>query len=153
MEMQQDTVMRIVGPGAVWPQQPQTREEFVNQIYLTTKAASSGRPNKAVDLRNWQIIAPILQASGANPMFMVRETLRRLDDQLDAEQAFPLIPQQPPQQQAPAGGQHQPSEQEQHEPGVNKPPAQQRPGPGKTSTQGKLHPGSPPPRQQVPQTV
>lgn len=136
-EMQVDTVKRIVGPGCAWPQQAQTREDFCNQIFLMTKAASSGRPNKAIELRNWQIVAPILQGMGANPQFMVRETLRRLDDQLDPEQAFPLVPPQM-QGQMPAGGEHQPSQQQQHEQGRTPPPQQNRPGPGQQAPQQKL---------------
>jgi len=129
-EMSPDTVQRIAGRGAAWPQQDEVRKEFLNQIYLTTKAASSGRPNKQIELRNWQIAGPILQQAGANPQFIVRETLRRLDDQLDPEQAFPLSMPNMPAQQVPQGGQHQPSPQGQHEPGVTPPPQQQRPGPG-----------------------
>lgn len=146
-EMQKQTVVKLIGPGAVWPEDPQLREEFINQIYLSTKAASSGKPNQQLNLHNWQIIAPILQAAGANPMFLVRESIRRLDDQLDPEEAFPLIP--PAPMNTPQGGEHQPGEQEQHKPGVTAPPQQNRPGPGKTAT-NKTHNGQPPPRRPVP---
>lgn len=136
-EMQPETAVRLVGVGAVLPQMQQSREDYANQIYLSVKAASSGRPNKAVDLRNWQIVGPMLQQLGANPQFLVRETLRRLDDQLDPEQAFPLIP--PPMQQQgnqpPQGGKHQPSQQGEHEHGQTAPPQQGRPGPGPTTPQ------------------
>ena len=131
MNFQIETVKRIAGPGAVIPQMGQNREDFVNQIFLTTKAASSGRPNKAIELRNWQIVGPMLQQLGANPQFLVRETLRRLDDQLDPEQAFPLqMPMMNAGNQPPQGGQHQPSPQGQHVPGQTQPPQQGRPGPG-----------------------
>lgn len=130
------TVQNIVGPGAVWPQLPQDKQNLLCAITLTTRAGSSGRPNKRVDLANWQIAAPVLQAAGANPMFMVRETLRRLDDNLEPEEAFPLLPSAPQTlgqsagNQSPSGGEQQPSQQEQHQPGVNTPPEQSRPGPG-----------------------
>jgi hypothetical protein len=126
-----NTVIGLVGPGAVWPEAPQDKAAFLAQIYLVTKAASSGRPNKAIDMRNWQVAAPVLQAAGANPMFMVRETLRRLDDNLDAEQAFPLVPVGNPAAsgaQMPAGGDHQPSPNGAHDPGITEPPPQNRPG-------------------------
>ena len=129
-EMSPQTVQRIAGPGAVWLQGQPQWNDFLDQIFLMSKAASSGRPNKALEMRNWQIAAPVLQAAGANPQFLVRETLRRLDDQLDPEQAFPLMPQQPGAMQTPQGGEHQPSPQEQHQPGANVPPQQGRPGPG-----------------------
>jgi len=126
-----DTVTTIVGPGAVWPDEPKDKMMFLSQIYLTTKAASSGKPNKAIEMRNWQVAAPVLQSAGANPQFMVRETLRRLDDKLDPEEAFPLMPVNNPAAQGammPAGGDGQPSENEAHQPGVTPPPPQSRPG-------------------------
>jgi hypothetical protein len=126
-----ETIQRIVGPGAVWPTMPQDRQNFLNQIYLTTKAASSGRPNKGIEMSNWRIAAPILLQAGANPQFLVRETLRRLDENVDPEQAFPLVPvANPAANLPPSGGQHQPSDQEAHVPGVTPPPMQSRPGPG-----------------------
>jgi hypothetical protein len=132
-----ETVQRIAGQGAVWPQLPQDKLDFLAAITLTTKAASSGRPNKAVDLRNWQMAGPILQQAGANPQFMVRQTLHVVDSNIDPEEAFPLVPTQQPMQGqvSPSGGEHQPSEQQSHQPGQNQPPQQSRPGPG-----GRQHP-------------
>lgn len=130
-EFSLETMRQIVGPGAVWPTDNHLRQGFLNMIYLTTKAASSGRPNKAVEMSNWRIAAPVLQAAGANPQFIVRETLRRLDEDIDAEDAFPLMPTgNPAANLPPSVGQHQPGDQEAHEPGVNLPPEQSRPGPG-----------------------
>lgn len=141
-----DTVTRVVGPGAVWPDEPKDKMMFLSQIYLVTKAASSGRPNKAIEMRNWQLAAPVLQAAGASPMFMVRETLRRLDDNLDPEQAFPLLPQGNPAaaqaSQMPAGGDHQPSLNGAHEPGVTEPPPQNRPGPALEQANAEHNPPS-----------
>ena len=88
-EASEETVVRVVG-NAVWPSN--NRREYIQQLYLKTKAGSSGRPNKAIDLSNWQIVAPVLQQAGANPKFMVEETIRRVDDTLDAADAFPLVP-------------------------------------------------------------
>lgn len=86
-ECSKETVQRVVGPGAVWPEQ--NRAEFTDEIYLNVQAASSGRPNKALDLSNWQIAAPILQGAGVDPVFLAKETLKRLDDYLDIDDAFP----------------------------------------------------------------
>lgn len=90
--MSRDTVVRIVGQGAVWPEQDEERADFLNEILIKVKAASSGRPNKTMDMQNWSQSAQILQAAGASPIFMVEETLRRLDDRMDIEKAFPLLP-------------------------------------------------------------
>lgn len=107
-EMSPDTVKRIVGRGAVWPG-PNEREDFLNSLYLETEAASSGRPNKAIELANWRQIAPVLQASGASPAYIVRESIKRLDDRAEPAEAFPLVPTQP-NQPPPANG-PQPSSQ------------------------------------------
>lgn len=92
-ECSSETVRRIAGPGAVWPEQG--KEDFIDMIFLKIVAASSGRPNKALELANFQQIAPILLQAGANPMFIVREAIKRLDDKLDIEEAFALGPIQP----------------------------------------------------------
>ena len=111
-EMSVQTVQHIAGIGSVWPDQ--NREDFVNEIELTVVAASSGRPNKAVEIANWSQIAPLLMQAGANPQAIIRETIRRADDKLEPQDFFPLpLPvMQPPPMQAEMGmmpqGQGQP---------------------------------------------
>jgi hypothetical protein len=90
--MDPEIVKHIVGAGAVWPSEPATRQEFLSEIYLEIEAASSGRPNKALDIANWRDLAPLLQASGANPIGMVEETMRRLDENMALDKLFPLTP-------------------------------------------------------------
>ena len=81
-EFSQEYVTKVVGPGSVWPQF--TREEISEQLYLDIEAGSSGRPNKAQELQNWERMAPILmQIPGIPPDFLAKETFRRLDDRLD----------------------------------------------------------------------
>lgn len=87
-----DTVMRIAGPGAAWPMTDEMRTDLLNEILLKVEAASSGRPNKAVDIQNWTQLAPILQAAGVNPAGLVEETVKRLDDGLDVSKMFPITP-------------------------------------------------------------
>jgi hypothetical protein len=89
------TVERIAGPGSVWTDDFQNKEDFVNLVYLDIVAASSGRPNKALEMSNWQVAAPILQAAGASPMFIAQETLRRLDETLEIDDCFPMGMQMP----------------------------------------------------------
>ena len=101
-EMSIDTVKRIAGVGAVWPGMDQSREDYLNEIYLKIEAASSGRPNKAVDIANWRDLAPLLLQAGANPIGVVEETAKRLDDNLDASGFFPLTP--PEATSSPGGG-------------------------------------------------
>jgi hypothetical protein len=107
-EVSEETVRRIVGPGALWPP-PGENEDFINELYLDVIAASSGRPNKAVEIANFTQIAPILSAAGANPQFIVREALKRLDDRLEPDEAFgsgpsPVASMGPPPEQPKANG-------------------------------------------------
>lgn len=86
-EVSEETVRRVVGPGMLWPP-PGQNEDFVNELYLDVIAASSGRPNKAVEIANFAQIAPLMIQAGANPQFIIRESLKRLDDRLEPDEAF-----------------------------------------------------------------
>src|SRR6185503_13228554 len=66
-EMSIDMVQKIVGQGAVWPDQPPSRQDMSENVYLDIKAGSTGRPNKAVDLANIERALPLfLQIPGTN---------------------------------------------------------------------------------------
>lgn len=86
-EFQEETVRRLIGPGAVWPQMD--REQVAEELYLEIEAGSTGRPNKAQEIQNFERIAPLLmQMPGVSPEFLAREALRRMDDRLSLEDAF-----------------------------------------------------------------
>lgn len=97
-----ETVKAIVGQGAVWPTDPIARKQLLTEIDISIRAASSGRPNKAVELQNVKEVGPLLmqaiQMTLQNPQAigpmsaMVEELLRRLDDNLDATKFFPVAP-------------------------------------------------------------
>jgi hypothetical protein len=73
-ELDKQTVLEIVGDGAVWPDLPPTREEVAKDLYLEIQAGSSGRPNQAADLANLERAAPLLiQIPGVNPMPLARK--------------------------------------------------------------------------------
>ncbi len=81
------TVMRIVGPGAVWPEL--SRQEIADELYLETEASSSGRPNRAAELANFEKIAPVLlQIPGISPEWIAKEAIKRLDDRARIEEAY-----------------------------------------------------------------
>lgn len=66
MELSQETVMEVVGEGAVWPEM--NREQVAKQIFLRIRAGSSGRPNKAAELANMERGMPyLIQLPGVNP--------------------------------------------------------------------------------------
>jgi len=102
LEMSEETAKRIAGVGAVWPNSDQSRADYLNEVFLKIEAASSGRPNKAVDIANWRDLAPLLLQAGANPIGVVEETAKRLDDNLDSSGFFPLTP--PEASSSPGGG-------------------------------------------------
>lgn len=108
-EMSIQTVQRDCGKGAVWPMAD--RDEYVERIHLQVAAASSGRPNKGLEIANFERLAPLLMQAGVNPAFLVKEGVKRLDDRLDVNEAFPLIPTGPvaPQQGGPPEGQQAPA--------------------------------------------
>ena len=107
---QQPTVIRIVGRGALWPQQ--NKDDFLNSIILDIVAASSGRPNKAVDIQNAQQLIPLMAQAGANPIALIEYLVTVLDANLDPAKFFPMMPPMggPPQQ----GGGQQSSQKPQH---------------------------------------
>lgn len=47
-QMSQQSVIEIVGPGAVWPEL--NAEQIAKELYLEVKAGSSGRPNQQAEL-------------------------------------------------------------------------------------------------------
>jgi hypothetical protein len=85
------------------------KEEFLNSIELTIVAASSGRPNSALEVSRVQAIAPLLLQAGANPIALIEELVRRMgDEKLDVQKFFPvpgMMPQAAPPQGKPPGGQ------------------------------------------------
>jgi len=87
-EMGQDRVKKIVGPGAVWPSNPDA-QDIANEILLEIEAGSMGRPNQAQEIANAQRLYPLLiQLPGIDPEFLAKDVLRRLDDRLDLTEAF-----------------------------------------------------------------
>ena len=87
-EMDRQKVQRIVGQGAVWPDNA-TAQDIANEILLEIEAGCMGRPNQQQDIANAQRLYPLLiQLPGIDPEFLAKDVLRRLDDRLDLTQAF-----------------------------------------------------------------
>ena len=85
-EMPAEEVVRLVGPGAVWPDQG--LKDIAEEVYLEVEAGSTGRPNQAVEINNWKSMLPFLIQMGSIPStWLARETLRRLDDRMDLTEA------------------------------------------------------------------
>lgn len=85
-EMSEETVKAQVGPGAMWPHM--TLADIAGEVFLEIEAGSMGKPNQAVETKNWREMLPMLiQLPGIKPMWLARETLRRLDDRMDLTDA------------------------------------------------------------------
>lgn len=87
LELTKEMVMEIVGPGAVWPDMPQSREEIAKDLVLDIKAGSSGRPNKAAKIANMERAMPtMIQLPGVNATPIAEDYLNLLD--IDTEKAI-----------------------------------------------------------------
>lgn len=81
-EMSEEQVMKIVGPGALWPQMSLT--DIAGELWLEVEAGSSGRPNQAIEVANFERLVPLLiQIPGIRPEKLAMEAIKRLDDRLD----------------------------------------------------------------------
>lgn len=81
------TATKIAGPGASWP--VLSAQEIAEELMLEVAAGSSGRPNKAAEIANFERLAPtILQIPGIDPAWFAKEAIRRMDDGLDLSEAI-----------------------------------------------------------------
>lgn len=84
LNVSEQTVKEIVGPGAVWP--TLTKAEVCKDLMLEIEAGSSGRPNQAQELQNFERLAPMLTSiPGINPVALAKEAIKRLDDRIDLD--------------------------------------------------------------------
>lgn len=96
------TASKIAGPGASWP--TLSAQEIADELYLEIEAGSSGRPNKATEIGNFERLAPLLiQIPGIDPTWLAKEAIKRMDDGIDLTEAvkaaIPSIVQQNAQKQ------------------------------------------------------
>jgi hypothetical protein len=86
LNVSEQVVKSIVGPGATWP--TLTKAEVSKDIYLEIVAGSSGRPNQAQEIQKFERLAPILmQLPGIKPTFLAKQAIQRLDDNVDVDEA------------------------------------------------------------------
>lgn len=83
-ELAKETVVEIVGEGAVWPDLPVTREQVSKDLSLKIRAGSSGRPNQAAELAKFERGTPLLiQIPGINPTPLGRKLGELLEIDVD----------------------------------------------------------------------
>lgn len=86
-EISTETAQKIAGTGAYWPEM--TLPELAEEIMLEIVAGSSGKPNQEQEIRNWERMLPhLVTMPGIDPIWLARESLRRLDDRLDLDKAI-----------------------------------------------------------------
>ena len=87
MNMSKDQVVRIVGPGAAWPEAAPS--DLLDDIYLDVRAGSSGKPNQALEVATFQRLFPVLvQTPGIRPDWMARTAIRMADSTIDFTEAY-----------------------------------------------------------------
>jgi len=78
----EETVLEIVGPGAVWPEMD--REGAQKEVMLDIRAGSSGRPNQASELANMERgIQYLLQIPNISPTVLGRRYADLLNMDID----------------------------------------------------------------------
>jgi hypothetical protein len=87
LNVSNDTVNKVVGQGAVWPDID--RDAVARNVYLEVQAGSTGRPNKTQEVQNAVQLIPLLQrVPGISPEWLAGELIKRMDDRLDLSDAF-----------------------------------------------------------------
>jgi hypothetical protein len=85
-ELNEETVKKIAGPGAIWPQM--TNEEVVSELWLEVSAGSSGRPNAAAEVEKFNKLLPLaIQVPGLSPLWLAKQMAERLDEHVDFSEA------------------------------------------------------------------
>lgn len=70
--LQEETVLEICGPGAVWPEM--AKEDIQKEMAFTIRAGSSGRPNQAAELANMERgMQYLVQLPGIPPAVLGRK--------------------------------------------------------------------------------
>lgn len=87
LEADPQTVQKIVGVGAMWPQM--SRQDFADDVYLEVIAGSNGRPNRAQEIANIERLAPVIvQTPGFNPNWLARKLAMAMDPEVDLAEAL-----------------------------------------------------------------
>lgn len=103
MELTEAQVVKIAGPGAVWPRI--AREDVYNMVRVRVRGGSTGKPNKREEREQWLQLLPQLQqaiqtvselmAQGMAPIAdamveLLKETLQRFDEKIDVAKFLPF---------------------------------------------------------------
>lgn len=85
-EISPQTAMEIAGPGAVWPHL--NRKQIAEELLLSIKGGSSGRPDAAQDLANLERATPLLsQTPGISPDWLAEKVVQLIEPDVDLGEA------------------------------------------------------------------
>jgi hypothetical protein len=108
---------RICGPSAFWPE-GMAVDDLLTMVEIEIKAGTTGKPSKAGDRDAWGVLLPLIQQlmvaiqeatiTGNLPMAtalsnLLRESMTRIDDEMDPEQFIPQMPEMLPALPGPGG--------------------------------------------------
>ena len=97
---------RICGSGALWPE-GMSIDDLLTMVEIEIKAGTTGKPSKSGDRDAWGAILPLIQTlmkeiqmatlTGNLPLAealsnLLRESMTRMDDEIDPEQFIPQVP-------------------------------------------------------------
>ncbi len=112
-----EDAQRICGPGALWPENMAV-DDMLTMVDIEIKAGTTGKPSKSSDRDAWAQMLPLIQQLmmeiqeatllGNLPLAeaksnLLRESMTRMDDEIDPEQFIPQVPELPPMLPGPGG--------------------------------------------------
>lgn len=104
-ELSLATAKKIAGPGGAWPDQTEIRASLNAILYLKIEAGSMGRPNRTLELQNWNTMLPRLmelaQAKGLPLDPLVKAVAKVMEFDFDLDE---WLAQAKPEQSAGAQG-------------------------------------------------
>lgn len=85
MNLTEQTVKEIVGPGALWPSA--SKEEVARELFLECEAGSSGRKNQAHEIQVRTQMYPLMfQIAGLSQERMAKDMLNVMDNRISFEE-------------------------------------------------------------------
>lgn len=87
LNMSKEQVVRLVGPGAMWPDS--NPADLLADLYIDVEAGSSGRPNQALEVATFQRLFPVLvQTPGIRPEWLAKTAIKMADSTIDFTEAY-----------------------------------------------------------------
>lgn len=87
LNVSQETVQKVVGPGAVWPMLD--KQSVAENVWLEVDVGANGPPDRQEDVQMLTQLVPLLQRiPGISPEWLARQLIRRMGESLDMGEAF-----------------------------------------------------------------